>query len=430
MRIKNITISGFQSENRWAHAVFSDGGYSVIYAPNGSGKTILLQILHAFLSKNESILSLNKVHSIECVFYDDFEEKEKKVQASKQKNGSYEWDTKSISNFDKLKSLTIGVDRGIATQNMVIQPHVIFDFMYRYSNFTKYVKEYRRSQSRDSSLRDELFHLSMELSDFIRRNSKKNINMQNIDYEVSHLNINTIKMENIEDIISLQYREARYKTTKKIQSALFDTLASVIENYDVMEFDYEDVQNMISDLVLYRDRIKLSLDNGETNAFMKSVLSALDDYCDGGYILSPHKPIIIKLFENIINELKVEDQTLNSINILIATFNKLLEGNKKLIVDEKKSAYIEVDGEKHAISELSSGERHILTFLTLVSTVGKNRNFLIIDEPEISLNINWQRIIIPTIKNILPNCQIIVASHSPFLSQEPKVLCALSTGRI
>ncbi|MFT8481149.1 AAA family ATPase, partial [Gluconobacter oxydans] len=251
-----------------------------------------------------------------------------------------------------------------------------------------------------------------------------------IDYDVSHLNMNIIKMEIIEEIISSQYREARYKTTKKIQSALFDTLASVIDSYDDIKYEKYVIDELVEYLKIYRERIRMSLDNGETNAFMKSVLSALDGYCDDKYDAHSNKPIIIKLFQNIIRELKEEDQTLNGINIIISTFNNLLEGGKKLVVDERRSSYIEIDGERHGISDLSSGERHILTFLTLVSTVGQNRDFLIIDEPEISLNVKWQRIIIPTIKDILPNCQIIVASHSPFLSQDPNILCPLTTGRL
>ena len=35
------------------------------------------------------------------------------------------------------------------------------------------------------------------------------------------------------------------------------------------------------------------------------------------------------------------------------------------------------------------------------------------DEPELSLHISWQRKIIPAIKQLNPNAQIIAATHSP-----------------
>lgn len=71
----------------------------------------------------------------------------------------------------------------------------------------------------------------------------------------------------------------------------------------------------------------------------------------------------------------------------------------------------------------------MITFLSLVLFVGNNRNFLIIDEPEISLNIKWQRSLINLFKNLLPNVQIIVASHSPFLAKNnPEYLAKLEVG--
>ena len=35
------------------------------------------------------------------------------------------------------------------------------------------------------------------------------------------------------------------------------------------------------------------------------------------------------------------------------------------------------------------------------------------DEPEISLHISWQSKLIDTIRNLNPNCQLILTTHSP-----------------
>ena len=42
------------------------------------------------------------------------------------------------------------------------------------------------------------------------------------------------------------------------------------------------------------------------------------------------------------------------------------------------------------------------------------------DEPELSLHIAWQRQIIPAIRKINPNSQIIVATHSPEVASRYK----------
>ncbi len=130
-----------------------------------------------------------------------------------------------------------------------------------------------------------------------------------------------------------------------------------------------------------------------------------------------------------IDELEVEKLILSSINLLIDRFNTYLINDKKLVVNGKE-VYIEIGSERHSVNELSSGERHILTFLSLVLFEGQGRNFLVIDEPEISLNIKWQRELMSLFSVLLPSTQIIVASHSPALAKRnPDYLSELKVWR-
>lgn len=65
------------------------------------------------------------------------------------------------------------------------------------------------------------------------------------------------------------------------------------------------------------------------------------------------------------------------------------------------------------LSSLSSGEKQLFILLT-ESLLQKNiPHVFIADEPELSLHIGWQRIIIEKILEMNPNAQIIVATHSP-----------------
>jgi predicted ATP-binding protein involved in virulence len=64
-----------------------------------------------------------------------------------------------------------------------------------------------------------------------------------------------------------------------------------------------------------------------------------------------------------------------------------------------------------------------------MATVGVGRDFVFIDEPEISLNLRWQREILGIIEEILPNTQIIVASHSQAITQDPGALCKMKVGQ-
>lgn len=64
-------------------------------------------------------------------------------------------------------------------------------------------------------------------------------------------------------------------------------------------------------------------------------------------------------------------------------------------------------------NRLSSGEKQLL--IILIESVLQNQmpHIFLADEPELSLHIQWQRMIIPAVKKLNPNAQVIVATHSP-----------------
>jgi len=70
---------------------------------------------------------------------------------------------------------------------------------------------------------------------------------------------------------------------------------------------------------------------------------------------------------------------------------------------------------ENAISseKLSAGEKQMLSFLCY-NTFSKNK-IIFIDEPELSLHPDWQRLLIPTLLKQGNNNQFFIATHSPFI---------------
>lgn len=68
------------------------------------------------------------------------------------------------------------------------------------------------------------------------------------------------------------------------------------------------------------------------------------------------------------------------------------------------------------LGDLSSGEKHILTILGKAALSRQEGAVFIADEPELSLHLDWQRMIMPSIINLSPKSQIIVATHSPSIN--------------
>lgn len=65
------------------------------------------------------------------------------------------------------------------------------------------------------------------------------------------------------------------------------------------------------------------------------------------------------------------------------------------------------------VSKLSSGEKQLLIIFTEALLQKQEPYIFLADEPELSLHIAWQRKIIPAIKKLNPNAQVLVATHSP-----------------
>ena len=63
--------------------------------------------------------------------------------------------------------------------------------------------------------------------------------------------------------------------------------------------------------------------------------------------------------------------------------------------------------------QLSSGEKQMLIILLTVLVQNRQPYTLFMDEPEISLHVEWQQRLIGLIRDLNPNAQIILTTHSP-----------------
>lgn len=73
------------------------------------------------------------------------------------------------------------------------------------------------------------------------------------------------------------------------------------------------------------------------------------------------------------------------------------------------------DGEFLTPYKLSSGEKQLLVIMLTVLVENGENYTLLMDEPEISLHIEWQKQLINIIRELNPNTQIILTTHSPAL---------------
>lgn len=85
---------------------------------------------------------------------------------------------------------------------------------------------------------------------------------------------------------------------------------------------------------------------------------------------------------------------------------------KKIIRTENEIRFSQI-GEVLVPYQLSSGEKQILAILLTVLVEDNLPYVLFMDEPEVSLHIEWQKQLIDLILQLNPNIQIILTTHSP-----------------
>ena len=85
---------------------------------------------------------------------------------------------------------------------------------------------------------------------------------------------------------------------------------------------------------------------------------------------------------------------------------------KKIVRTENEIRFTQI-GETLLPYQLSSGEKQILAILLTVLVEDNNPYVLFMDEPEVSLHVDWQQQLIDLILELNPNVQIILTTHSP-----------------
>ena len=88
------------------------------------------------------------------------------------------------------------------------------------------------------------------------------------------------------------------------------------------------------------------------------------------------------------------------------------ETGKQIIRTENEIRFSQI-GETLLPYKLSSGEKQILAILLTVLVEDQLPYVLLMDEPEVSLHIEWQKRLIDLILELNPNVQIILTTHSP-----------------
>lgn len=126
------------------------------------------------------------------------------------------------------------------------------------------------------------------------------------------------------------------------------------------------------------------------------------------------KQVLSVYIEDVEKKLAVFDNLSQRIELMKKIINQRFS-YKAINIDKEKGFTFTYDGNSLSPEKLSSGEQHELVMLYELLFKVKQNSLILIDEPELSLHVEWQVNFLKDLKEIteIANIDILLATHSP-----------------
>lgn len=155
---------------------------------------------------------------------------------------------------------------------------------------------------------------------------------------------------------------------------------------------------------------------GEKN-ISKSDRKRIEELVSSREINFPQHDQLVYFLSKLVGLYEHQKEKDDSINQFASICNEYL--NKKRIVYDEANVEISIVQTKNNtpidIKNLSSGEKQIISLFSKIYLESSEDFILLFDEPELSLSIEWQKLLLPDILKS-GKCKLLLAvTHSPFI---------------
>jgi predicted ATP-binding protein involved in virulence len=377
MRIKEIKIEGLFDMFDHTLSLKMEERLSIVYGINGIGKTMVFKILDSLFNLNSSdISSLFKYPFTRLII--TFE------------NGSI----LNVENKDKELAIVF---------EQIDRPKQVFNLdIVKAKPKSKIVKDGLKPILNQTGI---FFIETQRLIVFQRRRIDRKVNDERTDifFEgFEHKESVNLYSNEIANLIE-DKRNERDKLSNDLQQSLH---RRILSNDIQTDFTIEQLNKASTDI---EKRIEELKEVGLLQGIQMNNFKVSED------IDAVKRAILSVNIQDIQKTLAIFDDLYLKFQKFIEILNERRLSFKKIAITDNGFIFTNDKGKILNASDLSSGEQHELVLLYLLLFRIPENSLILIDEPEISLHIVWQKAFLDDMKDIikLRNFDIVVATHSP-----------------
>lgn len=415
VKIKEVEIIGLY--NMYDYKIKFNEDITFLHGKNGCGKTTILNIITYIITGRVYKLFSYDFKSITLVYKEEKrnskiiftrEKKDIKINYKNKEVKILELEDESENDTDIVSS-RLGIRRSNSALDfkyfdkypILREIKILFDFVYIPLNRNNLVERdrftlfrYRRFQRIGDNIDEPIYNAARMILEKYAR----------IKGEISGLG-KTLQTDIVKAMYQYNIDDYVINKVELKKGAKKD-----IDNFRKANLCDEELENQIK--IFYK---KLLEDiNSEVNPRMEYIFNA-------SKIAQVNK--ISEVFDNYDKKVKSLNEPIDKLEKIVNRFFEDSAEPKKLCIEEDEVYFLTKHNERKVkIGDLSSGEKQILILFTylIFDIANKHNPIFIIDEPELSLHLLWQKNFVNSVLETNHNMQLILATHAPEIIGEYK----------
>lgn len=391
-----------------------------LYGDNGCGKTTVLNIITSIITGRVYELFKFRFNSIALTYIEQHSNTPKKIIIHKNNENST-----LIINYNQ-KDYAIELQR-IRIMEERIEDEIEIEHLYlsEYSVLSEIKKEFSYIYlplNRNGSINDNV-------SIYMRKNLHRLYTRASAYSDLTINDVTTLIRESYNRInftlskINENFSEELLKSFLDIENITNAKQLLIYAN----KLNPDDISKIQNDYTVVLKTIKKWDDstNEKITIFFESLLNDIKKSKNENGL---NIEILFKLSElikinSVIEKAERLEQSKSKVTQPLSNFlnavNKFIKGKnnkKEICIDKEGQLFLKTSHKpKIDLQLLSSGEKQIVTFFAYLvfGLNNTNQSLFIVDEPELSLHLEWQLEFVDTLLELNPDIQLIFATHSP-----------------